>query len=1051
MIILARLGSYRESYSREEATYENFHNVVLDEVHMPEDGWITKVSAVAGGYQMNTPAELVLYDVEEAGKAGLEVVLLHRSGTQMWNSILQERSSSLADTGLPGHEVRARKRKRLFFGLWGHPSYRRQFSVVDNNRQHKRSTKTFNSVPYRLETFSIESSSLAAWIDYIPNDAPRAGWWMETSPGGIVGEYRPLFEGTIRHPKSEGGRDRTSLVHVRIYDKTEGRYVYNRRFEPTDEENRQWYFSRRLYTHTPGHKYFAEFRHQDSWGVWQTRGNFGDRLHYLIGDGPERGVALSPADDSKINTLTPGFSGTYVHPEGIAAGNMQYQIWNRARTVTMFESDWTNMVGDSWVRNNTSSGYPMSLHQWGRPYSWRFRLTDINGFPSGWSRFADYRTNSAPYAPTRIEPSGGRTDSKGIISARVRDKDGDDIKELNIQITDKQTGNVLPGYPIKLTGALSNGSIVTYDASSDLTLTRTYQVEAWASDGTLIGEHSEIVEFLYDAAPDLNMISPTNTYITNEVYDPSFEYDLGWTINEVPGEVTIARVENGEAADGRWHIDFDRSVVGVGGGRIVSTPFNIDPTKSLYAVVETKKVSGVTDAIFQVVFYDAAGAITGVRRPVAVNGGLNSTDMEDYWQFYGGYVHASQIPAGSVTAELHFLPSFSSIARVFVDRMFAIAVETGADTFDGLDWFGYFDGDVVGYGAEDDYLWNGELGASASQGLSRLTDPAASITTSYFSETGALKAEDRVFIQKLAAGEYKQIYDSGWVASDRTIIPVNVGTFKNQGRYRVQARAKDQNNLVGNTEWVIVDVDYEGPPILNVEQVGQDPSTASISIDWEPTEIDPLTFLRYDVAVESVEEGEIIVAQIANQDETDFTYHAPVSNRVYDMKVRAVQLTGTTEVEGRWAGNEVSVDYYPYYFIKDMDDPSIMIPFEPLRGQIPGSKSNDPFEEYLPIDGQKPIHISGRARYESGSMEITLFDDDRLAGTGASYRLVLFDMAQNPQRGRKAIILSHLPGRKNFTALKGVDYSTNDILEPVVSIEWNDTMYVEDLILREGV
>ncbi|MDP9480085.1 MAG: hypothetical protein M3R38_31215, partial [Actinomycetota bacterium] len=187
--------------------------------------------------------------------------------------------------------------------------------------------ETHSGVPGRYAGYVTQPDySLVGLTYYVANEKPLVGSWR-VAPSGTVGDFNPRFEGTLPHPSSEGGRDYTDVVHVRIYDVTAGRMAFEQQFE---NENRPNVFSRNLFAHQSGHEYWADFRHRDSWGVWS---GFSARTYYRTTSGPDR--PAFPADGlygahqpRKKSDVVSGirYYARYSHPGGKALGSARVEV-----------------------------------------------------------------------------------------------------------------------------------------------------------------------------------------------------------------------------------------------------------------------------------------------------------------------------------------------------------------------------------------------------------------------------------------------------------------------------------------------------------------------------------------------------------------------------------------------------------------------------------------------------------------------------------------------------------------------------------------------------
>nr|MDP9475634.1 hypothetical protein [Actinomycetota bacterium] len=504
-------GNHDHDYV-DQSRFEN-QNLVTNRVQVHEDGWIVGINAEAAGLDSATPAELVVYD--EDGDLKL------RSGIQTWNTTLQTRAYEVP----PQDALRVEDHDHFFIGFWADPRNTRQWRLKRRHRfGHFTASDSSTSAPSRVTSWSLNAHAAKAWIDFVENEDPLDGRWR-TAPSGEIGDTNPVFSGYLEHPEGEGGLDRSVAVHLIIYDDTENRTVVNRRIEVTPQEAEQGYFSGTFFAHTPGNSYRARYRHVDTWGEWS---DFSDRAEYTVSAGPRKPGLTAPL--GKVNTLDPSYAGTYSHRDGIASKAVQIRLQNADGTLLLGQSAALAMSGASFaVAHSTISQFP-ALAQ-GRGYRWLARVQDAQNRWSGWSDPAVFSTNSVPYVPTALAPSGGLYDRAGVLSATVSDPDGDGIRAVDFEIKNS-TGATLTGYPKTVAGPFASGNRASLNAALDLTLGQSYSWRVRASDGNVYGDWSEFVSFIFANVPTSTMLAPVFGGLTNSVSQPSAEYGSGHFVLE---------------------------------------------------------------------------------------------------------------------------------------------------------------------------------------------------------------------------------------------------------------------------------------------------------------------------------------------------------------------------------------------------------------------------------------------------------------------------------------------------------------------------------------
>lgn len=1007
----------------------NEENTLADLLSAPNDGWITQIGAHASATERGTRAQFAIWR-----GAGNNPVL-YRSAYQWWGTNFDWRKASVPD-------LRIYKNHRYWLGYFVEPDRAgRGVAYVGSSTetfQGKKSNYT-NAAPDNFNNFTtLSKGRLSVYAQYVPNSKPNAPRYTDATPAGLVGDYNPLFEFTLPHPASEGGRDHTTSVQVRIYDQTTGQIVYDRVLETTQQERNNGKFSRRLYQHTPGHSYWVNVRHRDSFGVWS---DFAGRRDYQTNSGPDKPVLTSPAAGEQIFAQTPAFQGNYSHPDGVASAYVQIQVWNEDSTIKRFDSGWDAMSGDAFVHGWNYFDTSDTL-KWGDRPTWRARFKDAGGVVGPWSDFEPFTVNASPYKPSNLSPGGGNRTKDTTLSFSVRDPDGDDINAVHLYIYDVTDDAEI--YNRKdITGPWPSGSTVTIDVSVDVQLGHEYRWNVSADDGHIIGPASDDETFIYDDVPQVTLLAPAGP-LTNLVAQPSAEYDpteVGqyWTLKFTDASNTYTRTLSSDTPRGGgryvWRLDSDGSTR----PEMWSPDIPVSGTK-YFLTVSAKKLSGTSALRFFANCKDASGnhlanVFPQDPYPVLPDAGA---DVADVWSRYGGIL---TLPSGTATIDIIF-SNGNSATTMLIDEFYLVELP-GDMPADGGYFYGYFDGNTAGYGEEGDYYWSDVPGSSESIGLNILTQSAPEVNVQISYDANAAKASDRLQIERWTGTEYAEVYNAQ-TSSARTEIPLPGGVIRNEGRYRIQVTATDVNGLSATTGWSEFDVRYAGPAELVITQIADDPVSGSIGVVWEPSNLDPGDFDCIEVAVESSEEGEIFVARITDPAATEYTYHYPVSGRTYTVKVRQVAILDAESVEGPWRGGDVSVSY-DGWFIKAVEDPeNLVLAFTNYADDSPQKTRKVNKTDFRPHGRKVPTRLVGAERASTGSFTVRIKAGDLAAQDQLDAIDRLFEYAGT------VCILSHRPNAKVFASLD--DIQEEDIDRPWIAkfiLPWTQVYYVEDVYLRD--
>ena len=1013
------LGTAEYDYA-DSSRYED-QNTAVNRVQMPANGWITGLGAHVAGLDAATPGRLVLYYQMHD--------LAIQSNLQSWNTVLQERTYDIPNQDA----IRVKYSHHYFVGFWTDPRYTRRWRQKLNVAwEHWRSTIGQLSVPLRVTAWGKQGHALSCWVKFVANEQPMPGRWR-SSPSGQVGSLSPVFSGYLEHPEGEGGLDRTEAVHMIIYNETTGQTVVNRRIEITNTENAQGYFEQQFYTHAPGNTYQARYRHVDSWGWWSE---FSPVARYTVAEGPEKPTLTSPI--GKVGTLNPSYQGTYSHPAGTPANAVQLRLQNDKGTLLLGESGVLAMTGTSFsVAHNTIAQFPALVQ--GRGYRWLARVRDNQNRWSGWSEAQIFTTNYAPFVPTSLSPSGGIYDRGGVLSATVRDPDGDVIQEVQFEVKNA-AGTTLATYPRTVAGPWASGDIASLNASANLTLGQTYSWRVRASDGSLYGPWSEFVTFTYANYPTANILAPVYGGLVNAVSTPSAEYGPGSFLLEgvdTNHSLTTIKVQGAAYGETVWRLTKSG---GNGISRVALDPAArfVNRTNKAFLGVWMRAPTGTMSMTLRLECYNATGVSLGTVAPLTHPDGRTGRIAETLtgiWRRYGMFTDALPVGTATVRPYVEFTGTSTGTAEVDAWHVYFLDSEPPAAA---RYWFGYFDGES-GAPVLGNFRWSGVPGASPSIGVNILTNIRPTISFAYIGDVA--KAADRVIIEQLV-DTWKLVHDSGWINSNRTVVEPPVGLLKNEAHYRIKIMVRDANNISNESQWSEFETAFQGPDELIVRTIGQDDSRALLTIQWDRTDLPTVEFVAYEVGILSSQEGDLRVARIADPNQNFYEYPFPVSGRQYTVRVRQIQAVGPDELESRWAGNETSVEY-SNWFIKDLERPlELYLSFPVYAEDQPQVTRKANRSSFRPQGRRMPVHYIGEERTREGSVTVRFERDDPLAESNQN---TLYDLIDQ----RTVCILGTDPGSKVFAYLDDPSESLTDLpWLAVYDIPYEQTYYEEDVTLR---
>lgn len=1013
----------------------NRDNVIADLFTMPLDGWITNMAVHAGGYGETTYARLAIW------KGGGS--LSRESSTQTWNG---GRNWRFADMG----DLRFAKGTQFYAGFWRDRQRGAQWSSLDNGETHQAQSYTgHNDPPSHFAPYTSYATKLTCYVDFIANAPPARGSFTGEFPSGVIGDFTPAFEGTLPHISADRDYDHSTMIHFRIYDKTTRRFVYNRGLSTSQEERDTSRFYREPFKHEPGHSYYAEFRHRDTWGVYSP---FSDQTHYIAGSGPDKPVISSPV--GKVTSLKPDLGGSYDHPDGRPMSAVQVEVWNADFSVRLLASRKiakTKNSGEKWGHTFADAFGSSATLSWGTSYTVRARTWDVNDVVGDWGPFSKLKTNSYPFVPGSLSPSGGRATAQTILRCSVSDPDGDPVTATAYLYN--SAGALLTGFPKAMVTA-PDGRTATLDVKASLVLGSAYTWRATASDGLLTSSMSTQAAFTYAEVPMVSLISPAPGVLVNEARQPSAEYPREevseyWSL---PPEVSVT--QDGDAAFGTsaW----ESTVITAATAQMSSPTFPVRPTKPFKLFAAFKSYVGDGTGYLALECFSSSGASLGV---VVV---YNSVP-EGFWTRHGKTIIPSEFPTGTVRARVVCHPARLPSSETATNRVDAFdfgELEAGSVPAEDY-WRGYFDGDTTGFGPPrldeatgspiPDYAWTGAPGDSSSTGPPVLTTPSNVVVRfTYASSSSRAKADDRVVIEHYDGAKWVERFRSDFGAAKtggvaRTSVEIPPSTFDSESRYRLKLWVRDTLGLEFEGDYVEFDVRYQGPPEMLVSQVAPDPQRAEITVSFAPSTLSPLEFGGIEIEVEQ-SSGERISHLITDPEATEFVYRYPESGYPHLFRLRQTQLVSDERIEGKWVEVEGSVDYFPVFFVKSVRDPNLAISFNVLAANRPSHKPVRNRKRYETWGNTKPKYAVGPLRTVEGSLRISLFDDAKFT-LSADEKLRILERMEDDED--IVCILSHKPTRKRFCQVTDWgDHTTNDAEDYETEISWEEVTYFEDVRLR---
>lgn len=329
--------------------------------------------------------------------------------------------------------------------------------------------------------------------------------------------------------------------------------------------------------------------------------------------------------------------------------------------------------------------------------------------------------------------------------------------------------------------------------------------------------------------------------------------------------------------------------------------------------------------------------------------------------------------------------------------------------------------------------------------------PSSNVAITFTPYTTSLKSEDRLIIQRLTPAGWIQVYDSGFILSGRTVIPLPVGSMRNKGRFRISVEAKDSETpkRTGTTGWVEFDTKYQGPDPPEIVSADGRSEQAAIDFSWQRTELDQINFGGYQVAVAryGVREPETIIALITNPDTTYMTWPEPINAEEYYMMVSQIENVGAEQIQGEWNRIYARVDYRKW-FLKDLRYPTAnVIGFDVQAADLVTVASPKNATELLQWGKDKPVYYPDTREQGTGSVIIRL---DMRDTERATKETALKEIKANRRFG--AILLTTEPNERYFVFLSNMSREYSDLpWHSSWTIEFKEIAWEMDYYVREGV
>ena len=895
--------------------------------------------------------------------------------------------------------------------------------------------------------------------EFVAENAPSAP--TITSPLGKIHPPSGFnYSGTYSHPTGLAG----NAVQIQIYNQRGTAKIYDSGTVAVSVANGgtwsipEFHGSLDLSTRF---KVRARLRDtSNSWGAFS--GFFGFKTNFV----PHAPTNLLPRGGRETSSRV--LRASVLDPDGDLITAAETELRNANTGALIFNSPtWiagTNYAGSSYTRPTTANGHRYVSQNAGKsgPNEPAWPLTGTVRDNAGLVTVA--RSTSYAFRSAVLKPNGTTGDAQWYECT-----------------TGGTTAATAPAYPS--TGQVTDGTaiftardtIVWAEAGSDtvtpMTIsangrraTRTateliadvnYEWRVRASDGLNWGPYSLWQRFTYAVIPEITAIAPSESGQRNLIQDPSASgVSSFWTERNRTSANYINRVLDGNAAfgDACWEaVETANS-----SNALVSDLITVDPTLPVLLQAHVKKISGTTKTHLYLECYDNTSTLIDTVYPG--QNFLNGTDVDGDWAgSYGGMAwpagsaNAPALPAGTTQVRAVIEPSRASAATVRFDALDFRQLDMVPSISDwnnyGLHWYGFLDGSIqAALETGDDYYWRGTPGDSVSEGINIFTDLSGAVIINYYSEASAVKADDRLLIERYGAdGTWLPAYDTGWTGAGgtRTAIPFPAGVLKNEGRFRVTAFAKDSVGKIGSTAPIEFDVRFVGPPELDILGLLPNPERGEITILIEQSTIDPESFGGIEF-LRQTSLGTVTLDIVTDQETTEYTDPFPVSDEETTYLVRQRENITGQQIESRTTRMTGTVSY-DRNFLKSVEDPyATVIRFKSFIATLPSDQGEGEGATFTPWGSKTPVHFAPEAIYESGSFTVRVSEEED-GNTNERHAALKALWRERPV----CALLSVYPSEKRFVYLNSFGRSFGHYIDDI-DVGWEETGWPEDYYLRQA-
>jgi hypothetical protein len=465
-------------------------------------------------------------------------------------------------------------------------------------------------------TYTRPEGKISIWAEIQPNRAPNWPGIISPTNGSITSDATPTLSASFSDPDETlpgfalGSADKMSAYQFQVLN-TARSVVYSDSGKAPASGAQQnarsaaWDVPSALGagTYIARATFWDQFDQPSPTQEWTFTINAG---------GSVANVAITPADTvapGVTNDTDPQISGSWTHSGGLSMDRFQVGLINPAGTWLQGPSgEQTLSLAPGGVITTSLGAVGGSALSPGSQYQLGIRGRDTTGLWSGWAWTSVFAVNSAPGAPSDLQPAHGTvTQIPPIVSAVLPDATNDTAvltSEFAVRISgDTGSGVLVPSARRSFASGRHSAQLTTTELTSKAIWEwRVRATDPWG----LVGSWSAWTQFTYADPPTVTITAPTASQVLT-AGTPTVTFTSS-------AAMSFSRLEIRDNADGSLVYDSGSvATTGTSGSR--ATPAAVLRNGHAYTatvtVTSTLGLTGSATRVFSVA-YTAPAALGGV-------------------------------------------------------------------------------------------------------------------------------------------------------------------------------------------------------------------------------------------------------------------------------------------------------------------------------------------------------------------------------------------------------------------------------------------------------